>query len=123
MGGLATASGTGALAAAFAASAPVDLWRLPSPKVHLSYAYTEQSASTRLLIAEVESRLGEAGRAQFVADSDGLGGFINTPAGLAQVDAVTPDGQSVMGPLSLIVRPGWSTATFMRPPGAPLMAP
>jgi hypothetical protein len=53
-----------------------------------------------------------------VTDSDGLGGFVNTPAGLAQVEAATPDGASVMGPLSLIVRAGWSTTTFMRPPRA-----
>ncbi|MGA9524378.1 MAG: phosphomevalonate kinase [Myxococcaceae bacterium] len=70
---LAQASGTGALAAALSSSPAVDLWRLPSPKAWLSYAYTEQSASTRLLIAEVERRLGDAGRASFVAESDSWG--------------------------------------------------
>ncbi len=73
VGPLAQASGTGALAAALAGSPAVDLWRLPSPKVHLSYAFTEQSASTRLLITEVERRLGEDGRAAFVAETDGWG--------------------------------------------------
>ena len=50
--------------------------------------------------------------------SDGLGGYVNTPVGVAQVDARTPDGDSIMGSLSLLVRPGWSTTTFMRPPRA-----
>ncbi|MBX5481943.1 MAG: phosphomevalonate kinase [Myxococcaceae bacterium] len=70
---LVRASDSGRLAAALAESPPVDLWRLPSPKVHLAYAFTRKSASTRVLIGEVESRLGEEGRVAFVRTSDQLG--------------------------------------------------
>jgi phosphomevalonate kinase len=61
------------LAAAPGASQPVDLWRLPPTPVHLGYAFTRESVSTRVLIAEVERRFGAGGRAAFVAQSDALG--------------------------------------------------
>lgn len=70
---LAQASGTGRLLASLTGSPAVDLWRLPQPKAHLAYAFTRQSASTRVLIGEVEQRLGEEGRASFVAQSEVLG--------------------------------------------------
>jgi hypothetical protein len=50
--------------------------------------------------------------------AEGMGGFLNAPVGLAQVDALAPNGASAMGPLSLLVRRGWNTSTFMRPPRA-----
>jgi phosphomevalonate kinase len=67
------ASNTSMLAAALASSPPVDLWRIPPARVQLAYAYTEQSASTPRMIAEVESRLGEEERESFVSESDSLG--------------------------------------------------
>lgn len=70
---LAEASTSGTLLAALAQSPAVDLWRLPSPKPKVGYAFTNQSASTRMLIAEVEARLGDEGRAEFVRASDSLG--------------------------------------------------
>ena len=52
---------------------PVDLVRLAPPAWHLSYAFAGQSASTRVLIAEVERRLPPGGREAFVAESDTWG--------------------------------------------------
>jgi phosphomevalonate kinase len=86
---LAEASGTGALAAEMSASPAVDLWRLPHPGIQLSYAFTEQSASTRLLIAEVEKRLGSAGREAFVAESDGWGEALERGILEGRFDAVS----------------------------------
>lgn len=73
---LIAASNTASLASALAASPAVDLWRLPPSPVLLAYAFTEQSASTPMMIAEVERRLGEEGRASFVSESDALGGAL-----------------------------------------------
>jgi phosphomevalonate kinase len=70
---LVAASGSGALGATLAQSAPVELWRLPSPRVYLSYAFAQKSASTRVLISEVERSLGAEGRKRFVDASDSLG--------------------------------------------------
>ena len=49
-------------------------------------------------------------------DGVGLGGFSNVPAGLAVIDARTPDGLSIMGPQNVVIRPGWVTTLFMQPP-------
>jgi hypothetical protein len=49
-------------------------------------------------------------------DGVGLGGFSNVPAGLAVVDALTPDGTSIMGAESVVVRPGWVSTLFVQPP-------
>lgn len=46
---------------------------------------------------------------------EGIGGFANVPAGLAVVDALAPDGRSIAGPQSVIVRPGWMSGMFVRP--------
>lgn len=67
------ASNTSILAATLTASPPVDLWRLPPTRVQLAYAFTEQSASTPRMIAEVEARLSMDQRDVFVAESDALG--------------------------------------------------
>ncbi|NOJ80894.1 mevalonate kinase family protein [Myxococcus xanthus] len=67
------ASNTGRLRAALAESPSVDVWRLPSPRVSMAYAFTGESASTRVLIGQVEARLEESGRQSFVARSDTLG--------------------------------------------------
>ncbi len=70
------ASSTGRLTAALAASPPVDLWRLPTPRVHLGYAFTGESASTPALIAEVERKHTEPERRRFVQRSDDAGGAL-----------------------------------------------
>ncbi|NOK02591.1 MULTISPECIES: mevalonate kinase [Myxococcus] len=67
------ASNTGRLRAALAESPSVDVWRLPSPRVSMAYAFTGESASTRVLIGQVEARLEESGRRSFVERSDTLG--------------------------------------------------
>jgi phosphomevalonate kinase len=74
----------GELPSALASSSPVDLWRLPSPRLHLAYAFAGQSASTRELIGKVEERLDEAARAEVVRKSDALGQALET--GLLQGD-------------------------------------
>ncbi|MBU8897537.1 phosphomevalonate kinase [Corallococcus sp. M34] len=81
---LAEASNTGRFLAALAESAPVDAWRLPAPRVAMAYAFTGESASTKVLISQVEARLSEAGRGDFVARSDALG--LEVEAGLSGGD-------------------------------------
>lgn len=51
-------------------------------------------------------------------DGVGLGGFSNVPAGLAVIDALTPEGTSIMGAQNLVIRPGWVTTLFFQPPEA-----
>ncbi len=70
---LAPATTTGQLNAALAQAEPVDLWRLPEPRVLLSYAFVGESASTQSQISRVEEQLDEAGRDRFVRRSDELG--------------------------------------------------
>lgn len=62
-----------AFRAALDASPPVDLWRLPECRLPLAWAFSGQSASTPVLIQEIEARLGASGRERFAAQSDGLG--------------------------------------------------
>jgi hypothetical protein len=54
---------------------------------------------------------------------DGFGGFVNVPPGVASVDAQTLAGQSIGGTRSVVVRAGWFSVMFVRPPGAPIAAP
>lgn len=68
---LAQSLGSGAVALERAPA--VDLWRLPLPTPHLTYAFTGQSASTPGLIAQAEQRLSPEQRAAFTAESDTLG--------------------------------------------------
>jgi phosphomevalonate kinase len=70
---LADAANTGRFRAALLEAPPVDLWRLPTPQVVMAYAFTGESASTRVLISQVEARLDEAGRQDFVERSNALG--------------------------------------------------
>jgi phosphomevalonate kinase len=70
---LMAASNTGGFRAALMESPSVDVWRLPAPKMVMAYAFTGESASTRVLISQVEARMGEAARQAFVARSDALG--------------------------------------------------
>ncbi|RKG81415.1 phosphomevalonate kinase [Corallococcus exercitus] len=78
---LANAANTGRFNAALAESSPVDLWRMPVPRVSMLYAFTGESASTKLLIDQVEARLAEAGRKTFVERSDALGHAIEDGLG------------------------------------------
>lgn len=78
---LTEAANTGRFHAALAESPPVDLWRMPAPRVAMLYAFTGESASTKLLIAQVEERLAEAGRQAFVVRSDALGHAIEDGLG------------------------------------------
>ncbi|MBL8957243.1 MAG: phosphomevalonate kinase [Myxococcaceae bacterium] len=65
--------GTAAFGARLADAPPVDLFRVPGLKVPLAYAFTGQSASTRVMIAEIERRLDVGGRERFTLASDALG--------------------------------------------------
>ena len=66
-------AGSAALSARLADAAPVDLFRVPGIKLPLAYAFTGASASTRVMIAEIERRLDADGRQRFTLASDGLG--------------------------------------------------
>jgi hypothetical protein len=50
--------------------------------------------------------------------SQGIGGYINVPVGVALVEARTRDGSSVAGTQSLAVREGWMGSMFVRPRAA-----
>jgi phosphomevalonate kinase len=67
------AATSGALQSAMVAAPPVDLFRTPQLKIPMLYAFTGESASTKLMIADVERRLDEAARARFTLASDALG--------------------------------------------------
>jgi phosphomevalonate kinase len=71
--GLIDAARTGALQSALGATAPVELFRTPQLKLPLAYAFTGKSASTRLMIADIERRLDETARQRFTLASDALG--------------------------------------------------
>lgn len=51
-------------------SLPVDLWRLPKPRVYLTYVFTGQSSDSMSLISAVEGRLNEREREAFVHASE-----------------------------------------------------
>ncbi|HME91606.1 MAG TPA: phosphomevalonate kinase [Myxococcaceae bacterium] len=70
---LLSSSASGQLFSGLAQAPPVDLRRLPVPRLNLAYAFTGQSASTPALIAEVERRIPYDARVQFVLDSDQIG--------------------------------------------------
>lgn len=50
--------------------------------------------------------------------ADGLTGLVNVEPGLAEVDVRTPNGVSVDGPQSVVVRPNWMTYAYVRPTAA-----
>jgi hypothetical protein len=56
--------------------------------------------------------------AQSETGVEGLGGFVNVPPGLAVIDALAPNGASIAGSRSLVVRPNWLSAIHLRPHGA-----
>lgn len=53
---------------------------------------------------------------------EGLAGFINVPPGLNVVRAEGADGTD-LGPQSMVVRPGWMSSMYLRPPGVQTFAP
>lgn len=53
---------------------------------------------------------------------EGLAGFINVPPGLNVVRAEGADGTD-LGPQSMVVRPGWMSSMYIRPPGVQTFAP
>jgi phosphomevalonate kinase len=69
---LAAASARGQLSSALPRAPPVDIYRLPSPKVHLSYAYSGESSSTPELIARIEQGLAAPDRERIRSESDRL---------------------------------------------------
>lgn len=78
LGKLAETANSRGLMAALEDAPPVDLVRIPKISLPLAYVFAGQSASTRVLIGEVEKNLAEAGRAKFVADSDAQGQALET---------------------------------------------
>ena len=48
--------------------------------------------------------------------ADGLGGYLNVSPGLALIDVKAPNGSSIAGPQSMVVRPGWMSVVYIRPP-------
>jgi phosphomevalonate kinase len=84
LGALVKASTGSDLGGALRAAPPVDLARLADTRVPLIYAFAGESASTRSLIREVESRWTDVDRQRFVGRSDSLGQLLET--GLAKGD-------------------------------------
>ena len=66
-------AGSAALSARLADAPPVDLFRVPGVKLPLAYAFSGTSASTRVMIAEIERRFDAEARKRFTLASDGLG--------------------------------------------------
>lgn len=54
---------------------------------------------------------------------DGIGGIFNAPAGLIFVDPIAPTGASISGPQSMVVRAGWVSTSYVRPPAGSRAAP
>ena len=87
--GLIAASSAGGYRAALDSAPAVDVWRLPTPRVSLGYAFTGESASTRVLISQVEAKWGEQGRRDFVRRSDALGQEIEQGLGGGEFRALS----------------------------------
>ncbi len=102
-------AGTGALSARLADAPPVDLYRVPGIKVPLAYAFSGESASTRVMIAEIERRFDEAARHRFMLASDGLGreleeGLLRSD--FAAVSEAATQLQELLSTLGPVVTPG-----------------
>lgn len=50
--------------------------------------------------------------------TDGMGGFLNVPSGLTQLDVKGPQGLSLVSPRSMVIRPGWMSSSFVFAPGS-----
>jgi phosphomevalonate kinase len=103
--GLLDAARTGALQSSLGAAAPVDLFRTPQLKLPLAYAFTGKSASTRLMIADIERRLDEAARQRFTLASDGLGRELEdalVKGDFAAAQEAVPKLQALLGSLGQV---------------------
>ena len=87
--GLSQASQEGRLGAALGSSEPVELSRLPPPRVSLLYAFTGQPASTPLMVRDVEARLNAERRARFCAKSEEWGQVLEDGLERGEMPAVT----------------------------------
>jgi phosphomevalonate kinase len=87
--GLADASREGRLGAALTLAAPVEVARLPEPKLSLLYAFTGQAASTPLLVKEIEARVRGEKRARFAAHSEEWGRLLEEGLLSGDLAAVT----------------------------------
>jgi hypothetical protein len=54
---------------------------------------------------------------------EGLAGFVNVSPGIAVFEAINPDGTILGGLQSMVVRPGWMSSMYLRPPGVQTSAP
>jgi phosphomevalonate kinase len=72
------ASRKGELQMAIGKSPPVDIARLPFPRLPMVYAFTGESASTVALVGAVEARRSTRQRASVVSKSDALGDALET---------------------------------------------
>lgn len=70
---LVKATTDGSLLSALSESQPVDLWRMPECRVPLAYAFTGQSASTPVLISQIERTHAPSAREKLVLAADALG--------------------------------------------------
>jgi hypothetical protein len=55
-------------------------------------------------------------------DADGLSGLVNVQPGLAVVDVTAPNGVSIGGRQSVVVRPNWLSAVYVKPGTRPAAA-
>lgn len=60
---------------------------------------------------------------QSQTSSEGLAGFMNVPPGLAVFEAASRNDTTLGGRQSLVVRPGWMSSMYLRPPGIQTSAP
>lgn len=57
--------------------------------------------------------------ADMATGGDGLSGLVNVPPGLAVVDVKAPNGVSIGGRQSVVVRPNWLSAVYVKPGSRP----
>jgi hypothetical protein len=55
--------------------------------------------------------------------ADGLGGLVNVQPGRAVIDMTAPNGASIGGRQSVVVRPNWLSAVYVKPATRPPVAP
>lgn len=55
--------------------------------------------------------------------TEGLAGFVSVPPGLTVFEARTAEGTLLGGQQSVVVRPGWMSSMYLRPPGVQTSAP
>jgi hypothetical protein len=78
----------------------------PASGVSLS---TESDGATWYFVDGLPTRMSA------VTGADGLAGIVNVDPGLAVVELAAQNGVSIDGPQSVVMRPGWMSAIFVRP--------